>query len=148
MHSEELLALGTTIELRFTVLLDDPVVIQGLGKVVRHQTDPKGMGVEFGPLSPTMVLRIQDAISRQRPRDSGPPIDPATDSQEFKTREFGARKVSEEEFDQAKTGTFEPIRAPIEDSTLELDDEDIESIDDSRTRSHPAVDAEIADDED
>lgn len=144
VHTPDLLAMGTTVELRFTVLLDDPVVIQGLGKVVRHQKDPPGMGVEFGPLSPAMVLRIQDVLSRQRPRDSGPPIgDGQFDSQELKTREFGTRKISEDEFDQAKTGTFEPIN----ESITELDDGDIEALDDSRTRSHPAVDALIDDDE-
>lgn len=144
VHTSDKLALGTTVELRFSVLLDDPVVIQGLGKVVRHQNDPPGMGVEFGPLSPAMVLRIQDVISRQRPRDSGPPIEgDALDSQELRTREFGTRKISEDEFDQAKTGTFEAIG----DSIQELEDADIESVDDSKTRSHPAVDALIDDDD-
>ncbi len=143
VHTEDKLPIGTTVELRFSVLLDDPVVIQGLGKVVRHQSDPPGMGVEFGPLSPMMVLRIQDVIARQRPRDSGPPLVGAVDSQELKTKEFGARPISEDEFDMARTGTFAPVEAPIA-----LGDEDIEDIDDSKTRSHGAVDAPIADDED
>ncbi len=143
VHSPDLLPIGTTIELRFSVLLDDPVVIQGLGKVVRHQHDPPGMGVEFGPLSPTMVLRIQDAISRQRPRDSGPPIGgPKTSGKEFKTGRVGARPVSEEEFDQAKTGTFAAL-----DTTIALEDEDIESIEDSKTRRHRAVEGKIVDDD-
>ena len=41
------LPVGTVVELRFTVLLDDPVVIGGTGKVVYHLDEPRGMGVEF-----------------------------------------------------------------------------------------------------
>lgn len=75
VHTQERLPLGSKIELRFTVLLDDPVLIEASGEVVRHQTgDDPGMGVRFGPLSPIMVLRIQDAIARRRPRDSGAPV--------------------------------------------------------------------------
>jgi Tfp pilus assembly protein PilZ len=143
VHTDDKLPIGTTVELRFSVLLDDPVVIQGLGKVVRHQSDPSGMGVEFGPLSPAMVLRIQDVISRQRPRDSGPPIAGPLDSQELKTKEFGARPVSEDEFDMAKTGTFAPVDAPIA-----LGDDDVEDLEDTQTRPHEAVDSPIADDDD
>jgi Tfp pilus assembly protein PilZ len=144
VHTSDQLPIGTTVELRFSVLLDDPVVIQGLGKVVRHQSDPPGMGVEFGPLSPAMVLRIQDVIARQRPRDSGPPLaGGGVESQELKTREFGTRPVSEDEFDMAKTGTFAPVDAP-----MSLGDEDIEDLEDTKTRPHKAVVTPIVDDDD
>jgi hypothetical protein len=143
VHTGDRLAIGTTVELRFTVLLDDPVVIQGLGRVVRHQDDPSGMGVEFGPLSPVMVLRIHDVISRQRPRDSGPPVEGEMPTREFKTREFGARAVSEEEFDQAKTGSFAALS-----STQELGEEDMETLEDNKTRRHRPIAEDISDDED
>lgn len=66
---------GSKLKLRFTVLLDDPVIIEGEGRVVRQQFAPvSGMGIEFTELAPEMILRINDVISRQRPRDSGPPL--------------------------------------------------------------------------
>ena len=75
VRTAKLLPLGETIELRFTVLIDDPVVIEVLGRVVRHSTSPSGMGVEFVRLRPEMVLRIQDALSRQRMPGAWPPIE-------------------------------------------------------------------------
>ncbi|TPV93132.1 MAG: hypothetical protein B7733_22030 [Myxococcales bacterium FL481] len=74
LHTDERVPIGTTVELRFTVLLDDPVPIEGLATVVRHQDDPSGMGLTFGPLSPKTVLRIQDVLARQRPVASGEPV--------------------------------------------------------------------------
>lgn len=66
---------GTKLKLRFTVLLDDPVIVEGEGRVVRQQYEPTpGMGIEFTELAPEMILRVNDVISRQRPRDSGPPL--------------------------------------------------------------------------
>lgn len=144
VHTDDKLPIGTTVELRFSVLLDDPVVIQGLGKVVRHQSDPSGMGVEFGPLSPAMVLRIQDVISRQRPRDSGPPVGVggAKGARELQTQGFGARPISEDEFDMAKTGSFGAVSA-----TIPLEAEDLEDLEDSKTRPHKAIQTPIADDD-
>jgi hypothetical protein len=66
---------GTKLKLRFTVLLDDPVIVEGEGRVVRQQYEPiSGMGIEFTELAPEMILRVNDVLSRQRPRDSGPPL--------------------------------------------------------------------------
>jgi len=71
---------GSKLKLRFTVLLDDPVIIEGEGRVVRQQFSPvSGMGIEFTELAPEMILRINDVVSRQRPRDSGPPLARAED---------------------------------------------------------------------
>lgn len=75
VHTESPAAMGTRLKLRFTVLLDDPVIIEGEGRVVRQQREPSGMGIEFTELSPEMILRVNDVISRQRPRDSGPPLE-------------------------------------------------------------------------
>jgi hypothetical protein len=45
------LAVGTKVNLRFTVILDDVETIEGIGEVVRVQDDPPGMGVVFVELS-------------------------------------------------------------------------------------------------
>lgn len=74
VHTSQDLPIGTTITLRFTVLLDDPVGIVARGRVARHQQSPKGLGIEFLELSPEMLLRIDDIIANRRPRDLGPPI--------------------------------------------------------------------------
>ncbi len=95
VHTVECPAVGATVELRFTVLLDEPVVIQGLGKIIRIQENPAGVGVEFGPLSPEMVLRIQDAVSRQRPRSSGRPTHGV--SEVFASRPIAAPEAVDEE---------------------------------------------------
>jgi hypothetical protein len=69
VHTDKLVPLGTTLQVRFTVLLDDPVVISARGRVVRHQQDPRGVGVEFTRVDPLMVLRIGDIVAQQRPRE-------------------------------------------------------------------------------
>ncbi|MDD9943895.1 MAG: PilZ domain-containing protein [Myxococcales bacterium] len=45
------LPVGTLINLKFTVIMDDIETIEGTGKVVRKQTDPKGVGVVFTKIS-------------------------------------------------------------------------------------------------
>ena len=44
-------AVGTEINLKFTVIMDDIETIEGVGKVVRVQHDPPGMGVVFTRIS-------------------------------------------------------------------------------------------------
>lgn len=64
-------ALGTKVSLRFTVLLDDPTVIEAAGLVVRHSRNPRGMGIEFTNLPPETLLQINDIIAREsRPPDA------------------------------------------------------------------------------
>lgn len=75
VHTDQLLAIGSAVELRFTVLLEDPVVLQARGRVVRHQDDPRGMGIEFTRIAPDVVLRIADVVTHARPRDLGPPLE-------------------------------------------------------------------------
>ena len=82
VHADNALPIGSVIDLQFTVVLDDPVILRGRGKVVRTQSDPPGMGVEFTDLDPEMILRINDVVTRQRPRDSGPPLDDDVDETE------------------------------------------------------------------
>ena len=45
------LAVGTRVNLRFTVIMDDIETIEGVGEVVRVEKDPPGMGVVFSELS-------------------------------------------------------------------------------------------------
>jgi hypothetical protein len=39
------------VNLRFTVIMDDIETIEGIGEVVRVESDPSGMGVVFRELS-------------------------------------------------------------------------------------------------
>lgn len=45
------LPVGTLINLKFTVIMEDIETIEGTGKVVRLQDDPKGVGVVFTEIS-------------------------------------------------------------------------------------------------
>jgi len=106
VHTSQLLPIGTKIELRFTLLLDDPVLIEAAGDVVRHQTgEQSGMGVRFGPMSPQMVLRIQDAIAQRRPRDSGAPIKIARPSAPTSSGEGS----ESHDLESQVTGVFRPV---------------------------------------
>jgi hypothetical protein len=45
------LPVGTEVDLRFTVVMDGIETIEGVGEVVRIDTDPPGMAVVFKELS-------------------------------------------------------------------------------------------------
>jgi uncharacterized protein (TIGR02266 family) len=45
------LPVGTEVNLRFTVIMDDIETIEGIGEVVRVESNPPGMGVVFLELS-------------------------------------------------------------------------------------------------
>src|SRR5450631_4498926 len=51
IKSQTPLAIGTRVNLRFTVIMDDIETIEGVGEVVRMEKDPPGMGVVFRELS-------------------------------------------------------------------------------------------------
>jgi hypothetical protein len=51
VKSKEPLDVGTKVNLKFTVIMDDIETIEGIGKVVRVERDPPGMGVVFTELS-------------------------------------------------------------------------------------------------
>ena len=51
VHTEEILPIGSVIDLRFTVFPQEPVLFESRGTVVRHCDDPRGMGVDFLNLS-------------------------------------------------------------------------------------------------
>ena len=51
VKSKQPLPIGTKVNLKFTVIMDDIETIEGIGEVVRVQEDPPGMGVVFRELS-------------------------------------------------------------------------------------------------
>jgi PilZ domain len=51
IKSQTPLTVGTKVNLRFTVIMDDIETIEGIGEVVRVDKDPPGMGVVFRELS-------------------------------------------------------------------------------------------------
>lgn len=75
LHANRRLPLGTEFNLRFTVVHGDAYPLQVRGKVVRHQHEPSGMGIEFTEVGPDAEIRIASIVERQRPQDSGPPVE-------------------------------------------------------------------------
>ena len=51
IKSKQPLEVGTRVNLRFTVIMDDIETIEGQGEVVRVEENPPGMGVVFTKLS-------------------------------------------------------------------------------------------------
>ena len=51
IKSQSPLSVGTQVNLRFTVIMDDIETIEGVGEVVRVEREPPGMGVVFRELS-------------------------------------------------------------------------------------------------
>jgi Tfp pilus assembly protein PilZ len=51
VRSRAPLEVGTKVNLKFTVLMDEIETVEGIGQVVRVETDPPGMGVVFTELS-------------------------------------------------------------------------------------------------
>jgi uncharacterized protein (TIGR02266 family) len=74
VRSRTPLPVGTKVNLRFTVIMDDIETIEGLGEVVRVHDDPSGMGVVFTELS-TYSKGLIDKLLTKPP--STPPTPPA-----------------------------------------------------------------------
>ncbi len=51
IKTKEPLPIGSEVDLRFTVIMDDIETIEGVGEVVRVEADPPGMGVVFKKLN-------------------------------------------------------------------------------------------------
>ena len=64
------LPVGTEVDLKFTVIVDDVETIEGVGKVVRVQHDPPGMGVVFTRIS-GYSQRLLERLLTQRAADDG-----------------------------------------------------------------------------
>lgn len=64
IRSKSPLPVGTEVNLRFTVIMDDIETIEGTGKVVRVEDDPAGMGVVFVNLSSYSRVLIERLLMR------------------------------------------------------------------------------------
>ena len=61
IKSKTPLPVGTKVNLRFTVIMDDIETIEGIGEVMRLHEDPPGMGVvfrEIGGYSKAIIERL------------------------------------------------------------------------------------------
>jgi Tfp pilus assembly protein PilZ len=57
------LPVGTEVDLRFTVVMDGIETIEGVGEVVRVETDPAGIGVVFKQLSGYSAKLIEKLLT-------------------------------------------------------------------------------------
>src|SRR5580658_9403558 len=60
------LKVGTQVNLRFTVIMEDIETIEGIGEVVRVEKDPPGMGVVFRELSGYSKDLIDKLLTQRR----------------------------------------------------------------------------------
>ncbi len=65
IKSQQPLPIGTRVNLRFTVIMDDIESIEGIGEVVRVETNPPGMGVVFRELSTYSKGLIEKLLVQQ-----------------------------------------------------------------------------------
>ena len=64
IKSKSPLPVGTKVNLRFTLIMDDIETIEGTGEVVRVERDPVGMGILFHELadeSKALLARLLEA---------------------------------------------------------------------------------------
>jgi uncharacterized protein (TIGR02266 family) len=71
IRSREPLAVGTKVNLEFTVLMDGIERVEGVGEVVRVHDDPPGMGVVFTELPNTSQAIIERMLIGSRGREDG-----------------------------------------------------------------------------
>jgi uncharacterized protein (TIGR02266 family) len=57
---------GTKLRLRFTIMAQDPEILEGLGEVVRVSDRPRGMGVAFVELAETSQRLIEMLLTRPK----------------------------------------------------------------------------------
>jgi uncharacterized protein (TIGR02266 family) len=67
IKTKQPLPIGTAVNLRFTVIMDDIESVEGEGEVVRVEADPPGMGVVFRKLSGYSQGLIEKLLT-QKPR--------------------------------------------------------------------------------
>lgn len=96
VHTGDPLPIGAEIELKFTVQLEEPVLFEARGRVVRHGVagEPSGMGVEFIELDETMrdvLKKLELKAEADRARPSLAHTDPG-----LRTHGLVARLVSRE----------------------------------------------------
>lgn len=66
IKSKQPLPVGTLVNLRFTVIMDDIETIEGQGEVVRVEADPPGMGVVFTELTGYSAELVQKLLTQNR----------------------------------------------------------------------------------
>ena len=66
MRTRDPWPVGTRLHLHFTVLVDDPEVLEADGEVVRVSERPRGMGLKFVDLSAGARLLITRILARSR----------------------------------------------------------------------------------
>jgi len=66
VKSKDPLPVGTRVNLKFSVILEELHVVEAAGEVVRHSTQPLGMGVAFRAVSPDAQKIIGRAIKERR----------------------------------------------------------------------------------
>ena len=71
IKSQQPLPIGTRVNLRFTVIMDDIETVEGVGEVVRVHDDPPGMGVVFTELSTYSKGLIDKLLTNQSLRTQG-----------------------------------------------------------------------------
>jgi uncharacterized protein (TIGR02266 family) len=68
IKTKQPLPVGTLVNLRFSVIMDDVESIEGEGEVVRVETDPPGMGVVFRELSSYSQTLIEKLLTAKQAR--------------------------------------------------------------------------------
>jgi len=66
IRSKSPLPVGTVVNLRFTVIMDDIESIEGTGKVVRVEDDPPGMGVVYTHLTSYSQKLIEKLLTSKK----------------------------------------------------------------------------------
>ncbi len=65
VRCDQELAIGTHVNLNFTILADDIETITGIGEVVRVQINPRGIGVEFRSMSAESMELIERLVGER-----------------------------------------------------------------------------------
>jgi len=66
IRSKDPLPVGTKVNLRFTVIMDEIETIEGVGEVVRVSHNPAGMGVAFVELTSYSQRLIEKLMTRKK----------------------------------------------------------------------------------
>lgn len=64
IRSKSPLEVGTQVNLKFTVIMEDIETVEGTGEVVRVESDPPGMGVVFTNLTSYSKSLIERLLTR------------------------------------------------------------------------------------
>jgi hypothetical protein len=70
VRSKDPLPVGTRVNLKFSLILDELHVVEAAGEVMRTSAAPRGMGVAFRALGPGAAQLIGRAIRQRRPRSA------------------------------------------------------------------------------